>query len=271
MSERPVILLRRHGVSDEEIKAMEHFFLVLESRLNIEKGDLVVGRYSVLPFYTEQERDIRITGARLINTKAQHDYVADLGNWIGDFAGLTPKTWGPGEYADLPEDMSFVLKGQTNSKKFLWNTHMFAKSKRDVPDVLRRLLDDSLLSEQKIYVRQYVPLEILDYGLNGLPITREMRFFVANKKIVSGAFYWSSHAEYLTSKGVKLPTAEDVPRSLTERIVATIGDKVPFYAFDVAQTTEGEWILIELNDGQMSGLSENPPYLFYRNLLESFL
>lgn len=35
---------------------------------------------------------------------------------------------------------------------------------------------------------------------------------------------------------------------------------------DVAQTESGDWIVIELNDGQMSGLSENNPEILYKNL-----
>ena len=37
-------------------------------------------------------------------------------------------------------------------------------------------------------------------------------------------------------------------------------------AIDVAQTESGEWIVVELNDGQMSGLSENNPEVLYKNL-----
>jgi hypothetical protein len=35
---------------------------------------------------------------------------------------------------------------------------------------------------------------------------------------------------------------------------------------DIAKTQSGEWIVIELNDGQMSGLSENDPNVLYKNL-----
>ena len=39
-----------------------------------------------------------------------------------------------------------------------------------------------------------------------------------------------------------------------------------FYVIDMAQTEDGEWILIDLNDGQMSGLSAIPAERFYSNL-----
>ncbi len=267
MTERPIILFRDHDMDEDEKLAMLHNFRATPSRINIKENDLVIGRFSVLPFYEEQERDIKLVGARLINTKAQHDYVADLGQWVRDFEGWTPRTWGPGQYADIPEDKSFVLKGKTNSKKFLWNTHMFAPTKQSVQDVLRRLLDDSLLSHQEIYIREYIPLEVLDYGLNGLPIARELRFFVANRKVLCGAFYWSSHTESIKERGFgTVPVADEVPELLISHIVETVGDKIPFYAFDVAKTYDGRWMLVELNDGQMAGIADNDPFLLYKNL-----
>ena len=37
----------------------------------------------------------------------------------------------------------------------------------------------------------------------------------------------------------------------------------------MAQTAEGNWNVIELNEGQQSGLSENDPDLLYKNLSNS--
>jgi hypothetical protein len=52
-------------------------------------------------------------------------------------------------------------------------------------------------------------------------------------------------------------------------VIDRVGDRANFYAVDVAQTVAGDWIVIELNDGQMSGLSENDPEILYCNLLET--
>lgn len=266
---RHVILYR--GREFEEIEllaATANGFVCTASRLDIQEGDLVVGRYSVLPFYNEQERDIRAQNATLINTRAQHEYVADIGQWYADLHPLTPTTWGPGEYGSLPEDKAFVIKGQTNSKKFLWNTHMFAPNRGAVPDVLRRVMDDTLLSEQKIYIREYVPLKSYGIAFNGLPITKELRFFVVDQQVLCGAFYWSSHVDELQEGGITVPTADEVPASFIDDVVSRVGNKVRAYGFDVAQTEDDRWVLIELNDLQMSGLSENEPTVFYRRLGE---
>lgn len=124
---KPVILFRKYREVEEEFNIASKYITCYESRVDIQPNDLVIGRYSVLPYYQELERDVEKLGAKLINSYKQHRYVADINNWYGDLIDFTPKTWM--RPADVPhnEKGSFVLKGETNSKKFLWHTHMFAK------------------------------------------------------------------------------------------------------------------------------------------------
>jgi hypothetical protein len=37
---------------------------------------------------------------------------------------------------------------------------------------------------------------------------------------------------------------------------------------DIAETEKGDWILIEMNDAQMSGLSMNDPQMLYKRLAQ---
>jgi hypothetical protein len=254
----------------DELEAAEKYFCCVPARTEIENNDpdvLVVGRYSVLPFYRELERDVRNLGGRMINSATQHEYIADLRNWTTDLEGLTPQTWYRME--DVPRDAGpFVLKGLTNSRKDRWKTHMFAETWEDMGTVYSRLTDDQLISHQGIAIRKYVPLErYMTSEINGMPITKEFRFFVAYGQILCGAYYWSSHVEELRERGID-PQVSEVPEPFLAKVISTIGDAANFYALDVAQTTEGVWVVIELNDGQMSGLSENNPDTLYRRLRE---
>lgn len=257
---RPIILYRTPDMSSDELECAAKEFVTTPSRMNIQKDDLVIGRYSVLPYYREQARDIELAGARLINTTEQHEYIVDIGQWYEDLKGLTPETWS--DPALIPSNGSFVLKGQTNSRKFLWDTHMFAKDRTSVGQVLCRLQDDTMIGYQKIYVRRYVPLRQLMVGLHDLPVSNEFRFFVCNGKVLSSGFYWSSHVGDLSS----VPDPREVPTELLDRVIQRVGDRATFYVVDVAQKEDGSWIVIELNDGQMSGLSENKPEVLYKEL-----
>ncbi len=260
---KPVILYRDADMPPAELDAIVHVGLdSTDSRTTLRKDDLVIGRYSVLPYYFELGQDLRLLGANLINSYSEHLYLADIGQWSVDLQGLTPMTWAQGTFRDLPSDRSFVLKGQTNSMKFLWDTHMFAADKNEVKAVLRRLLDDSLIGRQVIYAREYIPLISYGEGLHGLPISKEFRFFVLCGQIIGSGFYWSSHLEEVGH----IPSPSEVPEAFLKAVLSRIGDLASFLVFDVAQAQTGDWLVVDVNDGQMSGLSEVQPMELYQNM-----
>lgn len=261
-----VILYRSGGPMEQgELVAAKKHFTVIGSRMDIKEGQLVIGRYSVLPFYKELEEDLLAVGAKLINTYSHHLYVADLQNWVSDLGDLTPLTWGSLE--DIPEEGPFILKGATNSKKFQWKTHMYAENRRQACDVYARLCEDGIISQQQIYIRKFEKLHTYTLDVVGLPVTKEFRFFIYDGRILCGGYYWSNYSDFLEEKGL-LPSIEEVPAAFLTKVIERVGRNVMFYALDVAQTESGDWIVIELNDGQMSGLSMNDPNELYAHLAE---
>lgn len=266
----PNILLRpQFASSKEELKAINENFVVFKSRMSASGGQLIIGRYSVLPFYKELENDLSTVGAKLINSYSQHRYVADVGSYTEDLYDLTFRTWNFSDFQYIPDNIPLILKGETNSKKNAWNTHMFASNRKEAIQVYRRLMEDTLISEQQIYCREYVPLVKLNADDNesvgNLPITKEFRFFVAYGEILCGGFYWSNYAEEL-DKNKKLPSVDEVPQEFLKKVIDKVKDKVNFFVVDVAQTQSGQWIVVELNDGQCSGLSECDPFVLYKKL-----
>lgn len=261
-----VILYRDFDIDPHEQDAMDTYFETESSRNNINRNSLVIGRYSVLPFYKELENDLGINGAQLINSWEQHSFVADIGQWYPVIKEYTPETWNMNVGTNnLPTNCSFVLKGATNSIKRLWTTHMFARTRNDVASVYSNLLDDTMVGQQEIFARRYIPLRKLGESVNGMPITEEYRFFICYRQVISSGYYWSSHTdeiklpEYNTDEGMYL-------LNYVHKVADTIGDKCNFYTIDIGITEQGEPIVIELNDGQMAGLSENNPFVLYKNL-----
>jgi ATP-grasp domain, R2K clade family 3 len=255
------ILYYRNSQFHDELSAAKKHFHCVDLLTDIEENSLVVGRYSLHPFYYDQEREIKNLGSKLINTHNQHLYIAELQNYVDDLKELTPKTW----YSlhEIPDEGPFILKGGTNSKKHKWNELMFAKDKKTAIEVHSKLSEDGLIGYQHIYVRQYVPLITYAISIGGLPITKEFRFFVAFGEILCGDYYWSNYRGEFPK-----PSIDEVPKDFLEKVISRIGDKVNFYALDVAQTQTGEWIVIELNDGQFSGPSENDLNVLYKRLKE---
>lgn len=257
----PVILFRVSLAEEEEYLTAQKYFSVITQRAQIQKGQLVIPRYSALPYYKELEEDVHLMGGRLINSYDQHLYVADLKNWYEDFKDITPKTWS--HVSLLRENTGpWVLKGSTNSKKHQWNTHMFATNKVEAVRAMIKLQNDGLIGDQDIYARQYIPLKNYGEGMNGLPISEEYRFFVYDGKIIGSGFYWSEHVEQIGFT----PSTKSVPSEFLEDVIERAKDKIPFFVVDIARTQENEWIVIELNDGQMSGLSMVDPEELYSSL-----
>lgn len=243
----------------EELEIAKKHFNVVQNRMKIKKNNLVIPRYSALPFYKELEQDMIDNKCKLINTFEMHNYVANILNYYYDLKEYTPKTYE--NWINLPRDKSFIVKGLTNSKKFEWNTKMFAKTYLDVPKIAMSLMDDDLIRDQGIIVREYIPLKKLSEGINGLPISNEWRTFVLNGKIVETGFYWSNEADCKPYN--ELPTNAKI---FLQKVINIVKDKINFFVIDIAETQSGDWIVIELNDGQMSGLSEINPDNFYKNL-----
>jgi hypothetical protein len=261
---RPIVIYRSSLLEKEELRAAMHYFECNPSRMAARRGDLVIARYSAVPFYDEQERDFSISGAKMINSLAEHRYVWDMRNWAEDLKGLTPETWYDTAWIPPEEKGPFVLKGQTYSRKQDWKSHCFAKDREAMHEVHWRLCRDGLLvpDKQSIYIRKYVPLKTFMLGLNDMPVTNEFRFFVAYQQILCGAYYWQNYVDELP----QVPDANQVPKEFLDKVIKRVGNKIPFYVVDVGETESGDWIVIELNDGQMSGLSCNDPAVLYAQL-----
>ncbi len=251
-----VILFRKSLAEEDEFEIAKEYFDVYELRNSLPPKSTVIARYSALPYYKELEDEVKHIGGSLVNSYAQHRFIADCTQYAEVLGDLTIPVYE--EWGNLPEG-SYVVKGKTNSRKHQWNSRMFAKSLKDVPRIVNSLLDDALIMDQGVIVRPYIRLKTFGQAINGLPITNEWRAFVFNKKLMALGYYWASYPEY---QPVGLQDINAL--ILIEKVIEKID--IPFYVIDIAEKAEGGWIVIELNDGQMSGLSTISPRHLYHNL-----
>lgn len=246
--------------TEDELKAAVNHAKVVRYLGDIPKNSLVVGRYSVLPMYRWITEELALGGSRLVNSHGEHKYIANM-EWLEDLNGLTFPTYT--RWDTLPEG-SYVVKGRTNSRKWEWKTKMFAETAGDVKRIASALYEDPLIREQGVVARTYTPLEEVSEGINGLPVTNEWRFFVFDGEILTGAYYWSLVPEEDLPFDPLRPPAEAV--SMVQDVIARVAEKATFYVVDVAKGVDGRWWVVELNDGQMSGLSYNDPVTLYEGL-----
>lgn len=263
----PVILYRSLFNTNEdkyEFECCSRYFDTYSCRNSIPGFNNVIGRYSVLPYYKEICDDLNFKDSYLINTYREHSWIASF-EWYEYLKDYTPCTWQEHDIYKLTDaDGPFIAKGKTNSKKFKWDTHMFARNKSDLVSVINNVYNDDLISSQGIVVRKYVPLKLFEVGINGLPFTNEWRFFCYKDTIVSYGYYWT------TLNDMSLPYINDDGINLVQEVMNIASRYTTFYVLDVAETMSNEWILIEVNDGQMSGLSMNNPDMLYKNLSNCF-
>lgn len=261
---KPVILFRASLAEEDELECAKKYFDVIESRADIKPGQTILGRYSVLPYYHELEEDVKKLGGQLINSHLQHQMVSDISNWYPYLSDLTPKTWFRLE--DVKDRQNgYFCKGMVNSRKQLFNTHARAKDRKELLEVYFRLMEDSLIQHQGVCIREFVNLK--RYGMNditGCPISKEFRVLIYKNQVVARGYYWSNYSEELGN-----PDPVEMDESgLVSMVIKRFGDQANFWCLDVGQKENGEWIVIELGDGQMCGLSAIQSDEFYKRLSE---
>lgn len=94
-----------------------------------------------------------------------------------------------------------------------------------------------------------------------VPFSFEFRVFVWKNRIAGYGHYWCMAGEYRLD-----PKEEKQLFALVQKAAGRI-DSV-FYSVDVAKTMTGEWIIIEIHDGQESGYQGASPYRLWSRILE---
>lgn len=137
---------------------------------------------------------------------------------------------------------------------------MFAADRADAVRKAAVVRERQVIAQQGLLFRRFVPLETFGHTSSGLPISNEWRFFFVGERLIASGFYWARLAP--TAR----PTLDAAGVAFARDCSARVGGRARFFVVDIARTAAGEWLLIELNDGQTSGLSAIDPDEFYWEL-----
>ncbi len=255
---------KRHGAEYEAMVAVLGKERMSSHIYKIPAHSVVVPRFRAIPFGKELEDEIAHRGARLINTYAEHRNIANIFVWAKELsdASLTPAVYGIHELEKLPEGEYFV-KGETNSLKFQWHSAAYAPTRSALFDVISAVSNDSTVGGQALAIRPFVHFRKLGEGIVGQPIFHERRAFVYGRTVLGVAPYWSSYPEFRADA-----IDESKFSTCLYKLVNATEKHAPFRVIDMAELPTGEWQLIELNDGSMSGLSDNDAKAIWKNLSE---
>lgn len=144
---------------------------------------------------------------------------------------------------------SLILKDYVKSRKHEWNEACFilsASNREKVEKVVDRFLElqGEDLNEGLVF-REFIEFEPLaNYSKSGMPLTKEFRLFFLEGELIYTSEYWEE-GDYRET---------DLPRDLFSDVARNV--KSNFFMMDVAQKTDGTWMIVELGDAQVAGLPE---------------
>jgi hypothetical protein len=148
-------------------------------------------------------------------------------------------------FADVP----LVVKDYVKSQKHAWAEAFFIPSASDrqaVERVTRRFLElqGPDLAGGLVF-REFVEFEPLGrHSRSGMPLTLEYRLFFLDGRLLLGAEYWEE-GDY---------RGEGPPVERFSALAAKVRSR--FFTMDVAKKKGGDWLVVELGDGQVAGIPD---------------
>lgn len=210
--------------------------------------------------YSKLFNSLLLKNYRLVNTVREYQNCHYLPDSLKFIAGKSPQTIyekfidsnsidGLIEKAKIFQTRAVIIKDYVKSEKHHWETACFVQNAADslkLKETINNLLQlrGKYLNEG-IVIREFVELKNLTrHSISGMPLTEEYRLFFLNKKLIGIYDYWEE-GEYTSA----LPSTiqfEDIAKHIESN----------FFSMDIARRENGEFLIIELGDGQVSGLPD---------------
>jgi hypothetical protein len=260
--------LREQDESLDPITAAFGEDSIVELIHDIPAGSVVIPRYRAIPFGDLLEREVAAHGSELINTFHQHRNIADSSAWTYLLDGFTPPSFGIEDIPNLPEGEWFV-KGETNSLKNRWREACYAPTTRELITVVSNFQKDAFVGHQRVVIKPFERFRQLTghdgeplISISGQPIWNERRVFVLDGVPISQGAYWSNFEDDASDARISDPW---LFADTLAAVISRVRHLARFMVIDLAETPEGDWRVIELNDGSMAGLSNNNPDQLWAN------
>lgn len=162
-------------------------------------------------------------------------------------------------------DKPLILKDYVKSRKHEWHEACFIEAASDraaVERVVKKFveLQGDDLNEGLVFreFAQFQPLAT--HSKSKMPLTKEFRLFFLDGELLDYFDYWDE-GDYAESSP---------PENIFADVARTVESR--FFTMDIAQRVDGEWMIVELGDGQVAGLPDNADALrFYQSLKNRLL
>jgi len=239
---------------------------------NNKMEDVIYRGWMLKPIeYSKLYYELEFKNYRLINTPAEYKNCHYLPESLKFIRKFTPKTIFQKidnnnsinillNNAKIFNGKPVIIKDYVKSEKHYWNTACYVENSYDI-EKLKKAIENLLELRENdlnegIVIREYVELNKLgNHPKSNMPLSEEYRIFFYKNKLLCLFNYWEE-GNYNTEK----PNIKEF-----ENIAKTIESN--FFTMDIAKDKKGEFIIIELGDGQVAGISENQDKnIIYENI-----
>ena len=201
----------------------------------------------------------------LLNTPREHLRVQEADGWLPLLDGLTPSSrvvQRVEEYDAVTSELRWPLfvKGAVQSREAGGWRACVAENLDELRALCGELLALEARSRGRVIVRELVALRHTRHAAGNFPMGREYRAFVLNHEVLALGYYWEGDDELKALTPIEHESVANLARLASQRL------NVPYLAVDIAQTTSGEWIVIEVGDAQFCGRCQIPPLTLWHRL-----
>ncbi len=205
-------------------------------------------------------------GFKLINSVDEHFRASELSQWYPLIEKYTPRSKVydkiPG-VTEIEQGFSYpvFIKGSRQTAKHKESLSV-AKNREQCLSILKEYQLNPILHWQQLVCREYVklmPVEAMQ--TEKVAPSFEFRSFWYKGVLVGVGHYWSEFVKYGWSQEQEFEAL-----SLAREVSNVVA--VPFLVVDLALTEEGQWIVIECNDGQESGYTGIAAISLWKNIIE---
>lgn len=211
-------------------------------------------------FYNALEK----RGIILINSPDEYEKYHLLPNWYNDLKNESINSiWSDDcnieSIIQMAQNLdgACIVKDYVKSRKHEWYDACFIQNIRDKNSAIKIL--NTFIERQGsdlvggIVIRKFENLNHIGYHpQSGMPLSEEYRAFVYAGQIIAFDKYWEQDMNTSLSAG-EMQWIKSIAKKL----------KSNFATVDFARKETGELVIMELGDGQVSGLQNIPPAKFY--------
>lgn len=226
--------------------------IIKQDRFNDETSLVMRGWMLTPEKYQSLEEYASSAGYALLTSASAYQSAHYLPGWYQLFADFTPASiWLNPEQSKVMEnavnslsESAYIVKDYVKSRKHEWDTACFASSKQRLMPV----------------INEFIRLQDADgNGIEGGIVIREFENF--NKDLGEARVWWVNSSPVLTTphpdNPEKIPViGADFLEELSSSVKA-LGS--PFITTDIAVLLDGSLRVVEVGDGQVSGLPVNQP------------